>query len=290
MLKLSLLPEIQVDLVVWGEIIVYRDFGSGGRGTYVYTVPSLNLSAGCYEGVDVQRHFYGSRYNIPLNSFVSSLRGNEVEVDTTGISDELKGSFYWDNRWKDIGLTGSDYTWELYPKVLQAVQDRLYTFGADTDDIHFVDLFGGDGEFVKRLQPTLSQQLRSPTFHIIDASASSLDRARELFRGNESVVVHPARYLQSDEAVFQGVPKPPQLVTAIGGICGGVIPRQEAQGVTERVYEEMAEGGTFVATGKTGVLLNAKDFSRIGFKVKQMTIPENVVYLRYPYQLYILEK
>lgn len=102
-----------------GEVIVYRDFGRGGRGTYVYTVPSLNLSAGCYEGIDLQGHSYDSQYNIPLNRLVSSLGGDEVEVDTTGVSHESKGSFYWDSNWKDIGLTGADYTQAIYPRVLR---------------------------------------------------------------------------------------------------------------------------------------------------------------------------
>lgn len=272
-----------------GEIIVYRDF-SNGRDTYVYTVPSLNLAAGCYDGVDLQGHSYDFRYNSPLNRFVGSLEGDEAEVDTTGISYEPKGSFYWESRWKDIGLTGADYAQEIYPRVLRAMLDNLNTFDANATGIHFVDLFGGDGEFVKRLQPTLSQQLRSPTFHIIDASSSSLDRARELFQDNEDVVIHPARYIQPDEPVFQGISAPPRIVTAIGGLCGSVISRQEALGITGQVYEKMAEGGLFVVTGRTGVLLNAEDFSRIGFKVRQMTVPENVVYLYPPYQLYILEK
>lgn len=289
--KITITPRSNSQSSGLGEIIVYRDFGSGGRGAYVYTVPSLNLSAGCYEGVDLQGHFYDSQYNLPLNRFVSSLGGDEVEVDTTGISYEPKGSFYWDNRWKDISLTGADYTQEIYPRALRAILNNLGTFDANAMDIHFVDLFGGDGEFVKRLQPKLSQQLRAvTTFHIIDASAPSLNKARELFKEDANVVIHPASYLQTDQAVFQEVPMPPKLVSAIGGLCGNIIPREEALGITEHVYEEMAEGGLFVVTGRTGVLLNAEDFSRIGFKVKQMTIPENVVYLNSPYQLYVLEK
>lgn len=156
-----------------------------------------------------------------------------------------------------------------------------------------MDLFGGDGEFVNRLRFRLDPRLRSNcTFHIIDASGPSLDLAKDLFVDEEEgrVVVHKPRYIQPNETVFQAVPKPPQFVTAIGGICGGVISRREALGITERLYQEMADGGTFIVTGRTGVLLNAEDFSKIGFKVKQMTVPENVVYLNCPYQLYILEK
>lgn len=128
------------------------------------------------------------------------------------------------------------------------------------------------------------------TYHIIDASSVSLDSARERLANRKDVVIHPARYLQAREPVFRGVTSPPRLVTSIGGLCGSVVSREEALGITEQIYREMDGGGLFVATGRTGVLLNSQDFSRIGFKVKQMTVPENVVGLNVPYQLYVLEK
>lgn len=265
-----------------GDIVVYTDWGSPGSS--VYEIPSQGLRAG-------HRRAVNNPYDHLLHGFVRFLKGDEVEVDTTRPLYLAKSSLYWERRWKDTGLVGSDYTWEIYPRVLRAMLDNLGTFDADTRDIHFVDLFGGDGEFVKGLQLKLSQQSRAvATFHIIDASSSSLDRARELFQNNEDVVIHPARYIQPDEPVFQGISAPPRIVTAIGGLCGSVISRQEALGITGQVYEKMAEGGLFVVTGRTGVLLNAEDFSRIGFKVRQMTVPENVVHLYPPYQLYILEK
>lgn len=107
------------------KIIIYRDFGSGGRGTFVYTIPSLDLAVGCYEGINLQGYSYDGRYNRPLNRFVSTLEGDKVEVDTTRPLHLDMSSLYWESRWKNIGLTGAEYGQEIYPRVLRAMLDNL---------------------------------------------------------------------------------------------------------------------------------------------------------------------
>lgn len=264
------------------QIVVYTDWRHPGSNTY--EVPSEGLVVNSRRGIS-------DPYSPSLHGFVSSLEGDEVEVDTTKPLYLDKSSLYWDSLWKDLGLTGSNYKWEIYPQVVKVVLAALEEVGLDATGIHFVDLFGEDGDFIKQLQSRLPQQLQSTlTFHIIDASAPSLDRARKLFRENKNVVVQPAQYIHPNKQVFQEVPTPPKLVTAIGGLCGSVISREEALGITEQIYEEMAEEGLFVVTGRTGVLLNANDFLRIGFNVRQMSVPTNVVGLNPPYQLYVLKK
>lgn len=254
-------------------------------GSRVYEVPSEDLEVGCLSR-------YSSKYDYPLDGFVGSLAGNMVEVDATQPLYSDQSNLYWDEAWKDRHpFIGNVYRFGVYPRVINAILDRFNDINGTTD-IHCVDLFGGDGEFVELLKSKIDQEKRSAfTFHIIDASGPSLDRARERFvKDDGNVVVHSPRYLQSDQVVFQNVPNPPKFVTAVGGLCGSIMSRQEALSLTERIYEEMAKNSMFVVSGMTGVLLNSEDFKQIGFQVLNMAVSENVVLLKPPYQLYVLQK
>lgn len=253
-----------------------------------YKVPSLNLKVSCVETV------LSPRFQ-ELHKYISSLGGNEVEVDTTDILNYDMSPAYWDSDWKGMpqnwGTHGRIYSSRIYPTFLRTILDYLHPT-QDGKDIQIVDLFGGDGEFLDLLSSGMDKSLsNSCTFHLIDASAVSLAKAKKLFRSDEKkAVIHEPRYLEPDKPVFDGLCKPPRYVTAVGGICAGVISRKEALGIAGRVYDEMEQGGIFFVTGMSACLLNAHDFSSIGFKVRQMTKPENVVYLANPYQLYVLQK
>lgn len=262
------------------EIIVHRN--SRNYIPNIYEIPELGIIVGSFERNSDQ-------YNYPLNRFVSSLGGNQVEVDTSEVSYYLRSPDYWRSPWKERGLVETEYHDEIYPRVLRAVLDNL---PPEPEPIEFVDLFGGDGEFVRFLHSKMDQNMRSlTTFHIIDASAPSLWLARQTFLEiPEKVLIHDPYYLQPDQEVFRGISKPPKLVTAVGGLCGGVVLREEALGIVQNVYDEMASGGTFIVSGLSGVLLNSKDFRRIGYRVENMSVPQNVVYSHPPYQLYILRK
>jgi hypothetical protein len=60
--------------------------------------------------------------------------------------------------------------------------------------------------------------------------------------------------------------------------------------IARKVYEGIADGGFFITTGYTAMILNSKDFSGVGFEVEQMSVPGNVLTFRTPDQLYVLRK
>lgn len=228
-------------------------------------------------------HKFGQKadpYYFSLKSFTSYLEGNEV--DTTH-SPEMDPAPYWFwNSWKN-GSNGDTYRERIYPVVLDTIEQKVngVSFGP------VVDLFGGDGEFIELLRN--SSLPEACEYHVMDNNQPSLDLAKKRIAvGDNTTVVH-AVDLVSESNIFKNLPRP-SLVTAIGGLCASIVDRTQGRSISSQVYKALQGGGLFVVTGFTPVVLNASDFSQIGFKVEQMSIPENVVSFTRPDQLYVLRK
>jgi hypothetical protein len=251
--------------------------------TVLWTVPRFHLSASSL-GRIADSPLFG-----PLQEYATSLAGDEIEVDTTYAPDMgIVPVGNWDE-WKS-GVSGRTYREKIYPKALEAVTGNLDLRG--TDRAVCVDLFGGDGEFSELLAGSLRMTNKAAEIHIIDANIPSLERAHARFQNESSgkFVVHPPVDLTRVEDVFPEIPNPPNLVTALGGLCDGIVKKNDAIRIAKKVFDGLAEYGLFIVTGYSPVLLNKAGFESVGFKVKQMSIPSNALTGELPYQMYVLIK
>ncbi len=249
-----------------------------------YSAPDLGLHAAVFD-VDGEH----KPLAVPLDVFTASLKGDEVEVDTSRVCSETSFSTsFWDN-WKELGA-GEVYAQDIYPSVIRAL--RRLKLVENGRRIIAVDLFGGDGEFAAVAATSLAVNGQKPEMHIVDKNKKSLSKAKERFasRNHGKFVVHRPVDLAEADNIFPNLDARPNLVTAIGGLCQYVVTREQALRIARKVYEGMKNNGIFVATGFTEMRLNADDFREIGFSVERMSIPKNVVYLAKPHQLYVLRK
>ncbi len=267
---------------------------SPGRGTLLVTKHNL-YSRPCWEysapGMGLARTL--EDYIVPnrspvydsLRKLVESLRGDEMEVDTAAFTHKpQRDSLFWDD-WK-TGVFGEVYRGEIYTAVLGAVKNRIERL--IINGLIHVDLFGGDGEFVDFLQEYLPRNGRDSQFHIVDSNKKSLEKAVQRF-SLEQAGVHYGDII-STEDVFTDVPQPPNLVTAIGGLCSGVVTRAQGLDIARKIFEGMESEGIFIATNYTPSVLNASDYSSMGFQVEQMSIPQNYFSGKFPTQFYVLRK
>ena len=250
-----------------------------------YAVPDLGLQAAVYpDGAQEER-----KLREPLTLFTACLSGNEIEVDTSRVPTEPSFSnSFWDD-WRSLGA-GDVYTLDIYPSAIKAL--REHGPAALDKKIVAVDLFGGDGEFAKRIASCFALAGQKYEVHVIDRNKKSLDTAsnRSATTDHGKFVVHrPVDIIETDD-IFPNINSRPDVVTAMGGLCQYIITRDEAFHVASMVYEGMRNGGIFIATGYTEMRLNAQDFREIGFRVEQMSIPKNTVPLKNPYQMYVLRK
>lgn len=242
----------------------------------VYRTPEVGS-----KNVSIRTPNYRDSVHQEFGNLLSTLGGNEVEVDTSTnryIDMPLFNEF-WDD-WKDRGLVVADiYSEQIYLGVIQTIED----FGVKIDEkFKAVDLFGGDGEFSEKL----SSQIGVGEFHVIDQNVLSLGAAKSR-SGN--LIVHSPVDLTNTEDVFNGVENP-NLVTAIGGLCAQVVSRKQALRIAQKVFDGLGDGGVFIITGYSHVLLNASDFRSIGYEVLNMSVPGNIYENAYPKQLYVLRK
>lgn len=273
-----------------GDIFVKGKFRDNDYSR-LYEMPDLGLKV---TAMDRPFNNQGRVYldlAISLEQLGQYLTGNDVEVDTAAVHDEglQKRDWYW-NTWKDIGLVGSTYSESIYPQVRKFLLPKLEA--GKYERLELVDLFGGDGEFVERMLPSLERLSANLHCNIVDLNKPSLSMAQKRFAGSSTVSVHEPRDLTYEE-LFGGINYPPNVVTALGGLCADVLTRNEALSIANKVYQGVSPEGRFVLSGYTPILLNAADFVDLGFKVENMSVPANALdrtLLRHPYQLYILRK
>ncbi|HSW47490.1 MAG TPA: class I SAM-dependent methyltransferase [Candidatus Saccharimonadales bacterium] len=265
------------------EVMGGSPYARVNRAGAAYSVPMLGLQV-VTEGVGrTDRLLHDA-----LTPFVTELQGSEVEVDTSRFdSGSILDDYFWGN-WKG-GETGELYRKSIYPAVISAINANIVL--PRERKLIAVDIFGGDGEFAELLVDNLTSEGRLAEVHVVDASEIALVKASKLSTtASGLVVVQKPTNLATVNDIFPDIDTQPNLVTAIGGMCHKVINRNEALRVAGKVFEHLAEGGVFIVSGKTPVHLNADDFREVGFSVKQMSIPENALSQRSPYQMYVLKK
>lgn len=268
-------PEIG-DVEVRGQIDPW--FGD----PVIYSASGLNLQVASF---GQQRG--GSIFD-PLQRYTGALRGDEVEVNTSTVyKSDLIPFAHWDG-WKD-GKAGKAYREGIYPKARKVISTEVSSW--DNHDLICVDLFGGDGEFGESLASILPNNGESSEIHVLDGHDKSLQAADSRFTHNREgrFVVHRPVDLTRVEDIFPDISSP-DIVTILGGLCEGIVTRDEALDIARKVFEGMREDGLFVVSGYTPVLLSGSDFSGTGFKVKQMSVPENALSFTPPYQMYVMRK
>ena len=231
-----------------------------------------------------------------------SLSGKDIEVDTAlpvrDDSSTIEAS-YWSN-WKVNTRTGHRYREEIYPEVVNHLLPELV---AARGKHRAVDLFGGDGEFVRLLQHSarVLGSTASLEWNIVDRDPESLNRARvhtyspfeqlkEQQDGSKLTVHDPLDLTDARkrQRLFREL-GPQDLVTVIGGLNSNVVTSEDAYHIAFDISQILlAPGGKCVVTGYTRSLLNRAMFTEMGFVVEKMCVPENIFVNTLPTQFYVL--
>lgn len=232
--------------------------------------------------IEASGRFYRDPVLIELNNLLSKLGGNEVEIDCSqNVFGDWSAHPEWWDRWKESSpIISKIYSEQIYPSIIRTLAEYDIEIGPG---FVAVDLFGGDGELAESLSIYSNNQ---GEIHVIDQNTLALEKAKDR---DGRVIVHAPSDLIEAQDILDGVEKP-DLVTAVGGLCVQVLKRDESLNVARKVFEGLKEGGHFIVTGFSYVLLNAQDFRSLGFEVLQMSIPVNTYENAYPKQLYVLRK
>ncbi|MEN9408002.1 MAG: hypothetical protein RLZZ455_1218 [Candidatus Parcubacteria bacterium] len=266
-----------------------------------YTKRSFELPSGVYT---LSEEFSTEWYLVEkkTHELFHTLSGSDVEVDSALPDREESGTIeasYW-SRWKEGTRSGQVYRQDIYPEVANHVLPEIV---AARGRHRAVDLFGGDGEFVRLLQHSarVLGSTASLDWSLVDRDSASLSRARlhtnsPLARSREQqdglkLTVHDPLDLtdvKKRQRLFREI-GPQDLVTVIGGLNSSVITSVDAYQIAHDIREQLlVPGGTCVITGYTHSLLNRAMFIEMGFDVLQMSVPENIFANKLPRQLYVL--
>jgi hypothetical protein len=222
------------------------------------------------------------------------LNGNEIEVDyaRTGLA-APRSSDYWAGR--SAASSARDavlYRTRIHPAVADAVLSLLlydpFLSGGE-DSLPILDLLGGEGNFLELLDAILPRTIRDRvSFHLIEGDGSSVFEAEKRLTGRGD------RVYQEDvlrmESIEEVLGLRPRIVTAIGALNNNVMTPADAFQLARKVYEALPEGGCFVLSGYTNLLIDSRLASEIGFEILNTAIPENVLNTEFPQQLYVLRK
>lgn len=245
-------------------------------GVHEWNVVTRERSVSAYAtGETVQNHQAIER---ALADLFTILDGNDVEVHGDHVVGR-KAPLALDE-WSDWGdfVQRPEYINHIHPRMIEEVNKRM---GSG----HIVDIFGGDGSFLSRLQQEQAEHNRSYT--LLEANTSQCQLASR----NPDIEVNQVDL--TDQAARRKAfseTAPPAIVTAIGGICYGVVTAYDAHEITRDVFDFLPTGGLFIVTGISPTYLDAASALKMGFKVLNKALPENLLKRVAPYQLYIFQK
>ncbi len=288
----------KVDKKFWGTTIdiskyipyigLIKIFGylSHKSKTRVYNIPALKLYVRVENGQAgitelTQRLF-------------SLLNGSEIELNYSRvITNRTHEDEFWDG-WK-TDYTNSKYcyricTEHLYTGVVKII--RRIIAQDENKPQTIVDIFGGDGRFLKELftEIGINHPATDAQYHLIDRNRKSLQEAQTVIGNNGKISIWD-KDLGSQSAIEEIIKDRPSIVTAIGGLVKRVVTFDQAYRIAKDVYKALPDGGYFILTGYKEPHLNAKIFSAIGFEVlnKSFTVKDEFGDI-VPYSLYILRK
>lgn len=225
--------------------------------------------------------YYGcTRYEYKLRclrKLFKALKGDELEVRRDLQFKDAHDDDYWDDWYSrkspDEGFYAYDtYREYLHPLVVGIIQKALPLISQDKE-ISILDIFSGDGIFIKQLDKTLKPSLgsRDKRYILIDRNARLCETARKKLRKLPATIfTEDLTKLKDIETLIR---VRPQCITAIGGIQEQVVNYKDAIAICNRVYHLLPEGGIFIVSGYWPSRLDSDDFRNIGFEVINMSVP-----------------
>jgi len=223
---------------------------------------------------------------------VHLLEGNEVEVQypSWAALADTKEPGYWAN-WS-ISQQLRIYKEEIHPQLAKVVSSVVPHILQNNSSVNILDIFSGEGNFVKILNDKLSKKYprTKVNYDLLELDETNLEQAHRQIGQLDNVKIHSSRDITEMDSLSRFLDRRLDIVTASGGINLYVLSRGEAIRVVENVYNSLSEGGFFIISGFSPVLLYKEDFEKVGFKVINMTIPENIYIEAEPTEMYILQK
>jgi len=252
----------------------------------VYHIPALEL----YVKVD-----NSNKKVLELTQrLFSLLNGNEIEMDYSRvITDRAHEIEFWDNwktDYKDSANSYSVCSQSLYPEVIKMVKEIVTAQDLYSETI--VDIFGGDGEFLREL--FLELEIGFPSlnawYHLIDFNGKGIKEAKERIGGLKKVSVWQKNLILYSD-IEKIIKDKPTIVTAIGGLVKRVVTFKSSYHIARDVYKALPAGGYFILTGYKEPHLNAEILSSIGFEVLNKTLMTKTAEgTLVPYSFYVLRK
>ena len=235
-------------------------------------------------------NFTGSvLYNDSVHSLFYFLKGNELEVISNS-DDELMDDDYWeywnekDEYWK--------YITDIHPLLSQVIFSIVMNVSSYEDEIHILDIFGGNGTFLKNINKKLTYVRPSADirYSFLEKNETSTRIANNNLEEFDNTFIYPATDISNIESFSEFLFEKPHIITALGGLNEGVISKKNAYKIAKNVYDVLPFGGFFVVSGYSNPLLYADNFSEIGFHVINASIPQKYFQKSLSSKLYILKK
>ncbi len=261
------------------KLVIHISLSASGRDI-IFKAPSLDIN------VSEQVTTIGGASNgVLFTSFkkvLEQLDGNQIEVDTSGLTEDELFSREWYDTWQ--AKYGSVYDTLIHPEVLHALSrysDYIPASGV------VIDLGGGDGGLVKKMHEL--PKLVNKIFYIIDNHTPSLQAAKQSLMHLKNVRILPPTNITKASDLYHSA-GPASLITIIGVLCQGVLSREDSRRIMHQTYDALAENGVCIVTALQPILLSALEFRKLGFNILQMSVPKNIIPQITPSQLYVLRK
>ncbi len=219
--------------------------------------------------------------------------GNELEYDmSTRAPPQPRDDSYWVD-FDDVTEI-SMYRVAVHPVVSEVVRTIINQLLSDKESIEILDIFGGDGSFIKRLHSDLSlspNTSQSIKYHLIEGNKRLYQLAlRNLEQGVQlealGTVLHQ-KLPAENRGLTELIGTSPDIIVATGALTQKVV-KNKKQAID--ILNSIPDGAYVILTGLMPSLLNAEDFSRLDFDVHNYSIPSHTLSGRLPRQLYVLQK
>jgi Zn-dependent protease/ubiquinone/menaquinone biosynthesis C-methylase UbiE len=297
----ELLEEVSEEVTGPQKPVILLDIGDertviyGRRERPVFYMPAT----GRYLQADLDKN---ERFSSLYRTLFDLLKGDEAELilpfnyDPSPKSDIEWDLWQTDMDWNFMGKN-NPYPKEIDPIIIKSVSGAMKEFGMGRSgaEVVMLDIFGGAGRMIAALDKTLADEYGrarrakpATRYFLIDRNDKNIERAGEKLKDINVTILK--RDMSEVTDIAREIGARPDIVTCEGGLTYQIVSREQALKIAERVYEALAPGGVFILTGYTPSLLEAADFSKMGFKVINKSMPSGILDRERAAQLYILIK
>ena len=284
------------------EIAIFYDGDSGRVPTLPHNVFWFVPEAGKYITIDLKNK--DLQETQLLDELFSLLKGDEFDEDMTfGDTSEELDSKDWD-KWQQVvmSVARDAYAQHIHPAVIAAAVSLVEAQLERERDGHnpgkrikMVDIFGGDGDFLRAFQKALQNRFSAIGLPVPDIEYWLIEKnQKSVETAKNKKLISEINIVQADltQSQLRDFVSDADIVTSIGGGFNQQVigPKEKSVQILRDVRKALAPGGHLIVAGLTSVKLTSGEFEAEGFKALNYSIPINFVKVLHGEQLYVFER